>query len=106
MTIEQRGGEGELPRQAYLGPNQFGQDYYMENSTAGDDPFPLFDYLQLLWFRRNLIIAVSLFVAIIGFIHVNQLVPVYTASSTLLTGITEAQVVDIQQVLRMIQLLQ
>ena len=99
MSVEQRQGGGELPQQAYLGANQFGQDYYAENSPGDDDPFPLFDYLQLLWFRRNLIIAVSLFVAIIGFIHVNQLVPVYTASSTMLIGLSEAQVVDIDPVL-------
>ncbi|MEE8339645.1 MAG: GumC family protein, partial [Xanthomonadales bacterium] len=75
------------------------QDYFGQNYPAEEDPFPLFDYLQLLWFRRRLIIAVSLFVAIIGFIHVNQLIPIYTATSTLMIGATETQIVDIEQVL-------
>ena len=75
------------------------QDYYAEQHHGGEDPFPLFDYLQLLWFRRHLIIAVSLFVAVLGFIYVNQLRPVYTATSTLMIGATQTQVVDIEQVL-------
>ncbi|MFB3078541.1 MAG: GumC family protein, partial [Lysobacterales bacterium] len=79
--------------------DKFGPDYFAQNYSAEEDPFPLLDYLQLLWFRRRLIIAVSLFVAIIGFIHVNQLIPIYTATSTLLVGATETQVVDIEQVL-------
>lgn len=99
MSIEQKRGGTELPQQTYPEANQLGQDYYVENSPGRNDPFPLFDYLQLLWFRRKLIIAVSVLVAIIGFIHVNQLIPVYTASSTLLVGIKEAQVVDINPVL-------
>lgn len=75
------------------------QDYFGQNYPGEEDPFPLFDYLQLLWFRRRLIIAVSLFVAIVGFIHVNQLIPIYTATSTLMIGATETQIVDIEQVL-------
>ena len=82
-----------------FGRDKFAQDYFAPNYPADGDPFPLLDYLQLLWFRRRLIIAVSLFVAIIGFIHVNQLIPIYTATSTLVVGATETQVVDIEQVL-------
>ena len=82
-----------------FGRDKFAQDYFAPNYPAEEDPFPLLDYLQLLWFRRRLIIAVSLFVAIIGFIHVNQLIPIYTATSTLVVGATETQVVDIEQVL-------
>jgi succinoglycan biosynthesis transport protein ExoP len=74
-------------------------DPYGEIQQGGEDPFPLFDYLQLLWFRRRLIIAVTLFVAIIGFIHVNQLRPVYTATATLMIGATDTNVVDIEEVL-------
>ncbi len=64
-----------------------------------EEPFPLLDYLQLLWFRRRLIIAITLFVAVIGFIQVNQLRSVYTATSTLMINLPETQVVDIEQVL-------
>ncbi|MCW8926904.1 MAG: Wzz/FepE/Etk N-terminal domain-containing protein, partial [Xanthomonadales bacterium] len=75
------------------------QDYYAEPDHGGEDPFPLFDYLQLLWFRRRVIVAVTLLVAVIGFIHVNELRPVYTATSTLMIGATDTQVVDIKEVL-------
>ena len=75
------------------------QDYYPQDRLAGEDSFPLFDYLQLLWFRRRLIIAVSLFVAVVGFIQVNQLRSVYTATATLMVGVPEQRVVDIEQVL-------
>ena len=87
------------PPQDKFGRDKFAQDYFAPNYPAEEDPFPLLDYLQLLWFRRRLIIAVSLFVAIIGLIHVNQLIPIYTATSTLVVGATETQVVDIEQVL-------
>ena len=91
--------QADMPPPGYLPQDKFAQDYFAQNYAAEEDPFPLLDYLQLLWFRRRLIIAVSLFVAIIGFIHVNQLIPIYTATSTLLVGATETQVVDIEQVL-------
>ena len=97
--MDQRHGQANMPQQNYPQAGQFGQDYYVDHTQADDDPFPLLDYLQILWFRRRLIIAVSLFVAIIGFIHVNQLVPIYTATSTLMIGANETQVVDIEQVL-------
>jgi uncharacterized protein involved in exopolysaccharide biosynthesis len=29
---------------------------------------PLLDYLQLLWFRKKLIIAITLFVAVVGWV--------------------------------------
>jgi capsular exopolysaccharide synthesis family protein len=64
-----------------------------------EELFPLLDYLQLLWFRRRLIIAVTLFAAVIGFVHVNELKSVYSATSKLMVGMPEARVVDIEQVL-------
>ena len=85
--------------QQYPQPDQYGQAYYADQGQGGEDPFPLFDYLQLLWFRRHLIIAISLFVVVLGYIYVNQLKPVYTATSTLMIGTTQTQVVDIEQVL-------
>ena len=83
-------------------PN-YQRDYFaqpgLQDGYLAEEPFPLLDYLQLLWFRRRLIIAITLFVAVIGFIYVNQLVSVYTASSTLMINMPETQVVDIEQVL-------
>ena len=61
--------------------------------------FPLLDYLQLLWFRRKLIIAITLFVAVVGYIQVNEIKNIYTASSTMIVGLPEDQVVDIESVL-------
>lgn len=90
----------EFPGPNQYGPDQYGSDYYADPQYGSEDPFPLFDYLQLLWFRRHLIIAVSLFVAVLGFIYINQLKPVYTATSTLMIGATQTQVVDIEQVLK------
>ncbi len=80
-------------------PPDYPQEYFQAEHFQSEDPFPLLDYLQLLWFRRRLIIAITLFVAVIGFININQLKSIYTASSTLLINIPEAQVVDIEQVL-------
>ena len=75
------------------------QQSNLQSHSAIEEPFPLLDYLQLLWFRRRLVIAVTLFIAVIGFIHVNQLKSVYSASSTLMINVPETQVVDIEQVL-------
>ena len=93
----QQGQQG-TPRQDSFQQENFQRDYYQDGYQA-EEPFPLLDYLQLLWFRRRLIIAVTLFVAVIGFIHVNQLKSVYTANATLIVNMPETQVVDIDQVL-------
>jgi succinoglycan biosynthesis transport protein ExoP len=61
--------------------------------------FPLLDYVQLLWFRRKLIIAITVFVSVIGYIQVNEIKNVYSASSTLIVGLPESQVVNIEAVL-------
>ena len=71
-------------------------------AIEGDDavhPFPLLDYLQLLWFRRKLILAITLLVGAVGYIQVNEIENVYSATATLIIGLPESQVVDIQQVL-------
>jgi capsular exopolysaccharide synthesis family protein len=96
--MNQRHVQPVTPWQEQAQAGQFRQDFQGENAASGD-AFPILDYLQLLWFRRFLIIAVALFISVIGFIHVNQLVPVYTASSTMIVGVNDAQVVDIEQVL-------
>jgi len=63
------------------------------------EQFPLLDYLQLLWFRKRLILVITVFVAVIGFIYVNQIPSVYTATATLMIGLPENRVVDIEAVL-------
>ncbi len=62
-------------------------------------PLPLLDYLQLLWFRRKLILAITIFVAVIGYIQVNEIKNIYSASSTLIVGLPESRVVDFESVL-------
>jgi succinoglycan biosynthesis transport protein ExoP len=62
--------------------------------------FPLLEYLQLLWYRKKLIIAITVFVAVVGWVHVNQIRSIYTASSTLMLGVTQARAVDIESVLQ------
>jgi capsular exopolysaccharide synthesis family protein len=61
--------------------------------------FPLLDYVQLLWFRRMLILSITIFVFVIGYIQVNEIRNIYTATSTLMVGLPEARVVDIESVL-------
>lgn len=62
-----------------------------------DEPFPLLDYLQLLWFRRRVIVLLTLLAALLGYLHVNQLQSIYTARSTLMIGVVEGQPLDYQQ---------
>ena len=47
-----------------------------------EEAFPLLDYVQLLWFRRRLIIVITILASVIGYIQVNQLKNVYTATSS------------------------
>ncbi len=68
---------------------------------AQDEPFPLLDYLQLLWFRRRLITLLTLLAALLGYVHVNQLTSIYTANTTLLIGVTDTQPLDFNQALYM-----
>ncbi|MEE8496530.1 MAG: polysaccharide biosynthesis tyrosine autokinase [Xanthomonadales bacterium] len=100
MQVERAGmSPPDYPPRDKFPQENFRPDYFAQDFQAEEDPFPLLDYLQLLWSRRRLIIAVTLFVAVIGFIYVNQLKPIYTATSTLMIGGKETQVVDIEQVL-------
>jgi uncharacterized protein involved in exopolysaccharide biosynthesis len=59
-----------------------------------EEAFPLLDYLQLLWFRRRLIIVITILASAIGYIQANQLKNVYTATSSILIGIQQAPVTD------------
>ena len=69
-------------------------DYPPYDMQQQEEPFPLLDYLQLLWFRRRLILVITILVSVIGYIQVNQLRSVYTASSSILIGIQQAAVTD------------
>jgi capsular exopolysaccharide synthesis family protein len=64
------------------------------------EEFPLLDYLQLLWYRKKLILVITLFVAVVSWVHVNQIRSIYTATSTLLLGVQKTQTVDIEAVLK------
>jgi uncharacterized protein involved in exopolysaccharide biosynthesis len=72
-------------------------DQEMQEERQGEG-FPLLDYLQLLWYRKKLIIAITVFVAVAGWIHVNQIRSIYSASATLMLGVPQANVVDIESV--------
>ena len=61
--------------------------------------FPLMDYLQHLWFRKKLILAITAFVAVFGFIKVNEIVDLYSAQSTLMIGLPEAFVLEFDGVM-------
>lgn len=75
--------------------DQFFQDY----ASAGES-FPLMEYVQLLWFRRRIIFAITAIVAVIAIIQVNQLRPLYSATSTMVTGELDAGgMMDPQQVM-------
>ncbi|KAA9133078.1 polysaccharide biosynthesis tyrosine autokinase [Marinihelvus fidelis] len=67
--------------------------------SSASEPFPLLDYLQLLWFRRRLIVLVTLLVAVVGYLHVNQLTSVYTARSSLMIGVHDSRPVDLDSML-------
>ena len=64
-------------------------------TEESEQSFPLLDYLQLLWFRRKLIIAITLFVAVIAYIQVNEIKNVYSAKATMMINNIKAQRVTI-----------
>lgn len=65
-----------------------------QEPLPADEPFPLLDYLQLLWFRRRLIAVITTLVAVLAYLHVGQLQSMYTATSSLQIGVTESAVTD------------
>jgi len=70
----------------------------VESEDTGQQ-LPLLDYLQLLWFRKKIIIAITVFVAVVGYIQVIEIKHVYSATSTVLMAVPESNVVDIEAVL-------
>jgi len=86
-------------------PQQFEQGAAQAwNVGPGGEPqgveLPLLEYVQLLWYRKKLILAITLFVAVVGWIQVNQIRSIYTATSTLMLGVAQAKAVDIESVLQ------
>jgi capsular exopolysaccharide synthesis family protein len=77
---------------------QVTQPVSLEIDDAGQ-AFPFLDYLQLLWFRKKLIIAITVFVSVIGYIQVNEIKNIYSATSTMMINVPDPQVVDIETVL-------
>ena len=63
--------------------------------SEGSD-LPRLEYLQLLWYRKKLILAITIFVGAFGWVHVNQIRSIYSASSTLMLGVAQAQPVDFE----------
>ena len=83
--------------------NDYNIDTRQITAQEAEDPgqqFPLLDYLQLLWFRKKMILAITIFVAVIGYIQVSEIKNIYSATSTMLVGMPEARVVDIEEVMR------
>ncbi len=70
-----------------------------QEPAPASEPFPLLDYLQLLWFRRRLILIITLLVGLLGYLHVNQLTSIYTARSSLMIGVQDTRPADLDTVL-------
>ena len=61
----------------------------------------LLDQFNTLWFHRRLLFSTALFVIAVGVIVVTQMVPRYTASSTMILGAPKTNLVDIEEVLNL-----
>ncbi|MDT8320246.1 MAG: polysaccharide biosynthesis tyrosine autokinase [Xanthomonadales bacterium] len=51
-----------------------------------EEPLPILEYAQLLWYRKWTIIAITLLAGISGWVWVNQQTPIYRAESTMMIG--------------------
>ncbi len=51
-----------------------------------EEALPVLEYLQLLWFRRWIIVAFTVMSGTLGWLWVNQQTPLYMANSTMLIG--------------------
>ena len=69
---------------------------------AGDQGMgvSVLEYAQLLWYRKKLILAITLFFGVVGWIQVNQIRSVYTANATLMLGTQTSHPVDIESVVQ------
>ncbi len=75
------------------------------NATSNDpfnpsgQEFNLSDLFHVLWFRRRLLIATTLFIVGIGMLVIYQLKPLYTATSSVIVEIQKTRIGDIDSVL-------
>ena len=51
-----------------------------------EEPLPILEYVQLLWYRKWTILAITILVGVAGWVWVNQQTPVYRAQSTIMLG--------------------
>ena len=51
-----------------------------------EEPLPILEYAQLLWYRKWTIIAITLLAGVAGWVWVNQQTPIYQAESTMMIG--------------------
>ncbi len=86
-----------IPSQMH--PDYDTQAFPMDMSTQPEGSLPWLEYVQLLWFRKKLIIVITVFVGVIGYIQVNQIQSIYKATSTMVIGGQKNTVVDIDLVL-------
>jgi capsular exopolysaccharide synthesis family protein len=70
------------------------------SAETPEEGLPLLEYAQLLWYRKKLILAITVFVSVVGWVHVNQIRSIYTASSKMMLGVQQTQAVDIEAVLK------
>lgn len=72
-----------------MNQNSSNYDPLRQDSHPGalqEEPLPILEYLQLLWFRRWIIITFTVLSGILGWLWVNQQTPQFLASSTMLIG--------------------
>ena len=74
--------------------------YGYDPAQEEEEPFPILDYLQLLWFRRRLIVVITILVAAIGYVQVNQMRNIYSATSSILIGVQQSQITDFNSYMR------
>lgn len=79
-------------------PQSVGMDAldYQERDGGGITPLQVF---HAMWNRRRLFFTVAIFIIVIGLVVLQQKVPRYTATSSVMIGIAKSQVVDIEAVI-------
>lgn len=68
-------------------------------SADGEGEISIAEILHILWFRRRLLLTTALFIIAVGVIYVNQLVPRYSATSTVMISTPKVKVSSIDDIL-------
>ena len=68
--------------------------YTLDPVEDEDEALPILELLQLLWFRRRLIFVITLLVGAVGYVKVNEMRNVYSATSSILIGVQQGQVTN------------